>query len=50
MGHFFETHCTHKTGFTKYIGETKLSPKERFSEHKGYVNIKNMTNATGINS
>ena len=32
----------------QYIGETERSLKERFSEHKGYVNTKNMTKATGI--
>ena len=32
----------------QYIGETGRSLKERFSEHKGYVNTKNMTKSTGI--
>ena len=32
----------------QYIGETERSLRERFSEHKGYVNTQNMTKATGI--
>ena len=32
----------------QYIGETERSLRERFSEHKGYVNTKNMTKSTGI--
>ena len=32
----------------QYIGETERSLRERFSEHKGYVNTRNMTKSTGI--
>ena len=32
----------------QYIGETERSLRERFTEHKGYVNTKNLTKATGI--
>ena len=32
----------------QYIGESERSLKERFSEHKGYVNNKTYTKATGL--
>ena len=32
----------------QYIGETERTLKERFSEHKGYVNTNNQSKATGV--
>ena len=32
----------------QYIGETVRTLKERFSEHKGYVNTNNQSKATGV--
>ena len=31
----------------QYIGETERALKERFSEHKGYVNTNNQSKASG---
>ena len=31
----------------RYIGETERMLKERFSEHRGYVNTKNLSKTTG---
>ena len=32
----------------QYIGETERMLKDRFSEHKGYVNTKNQSKTTGM--
>ena len=32
----------------QYIGEMERTLKERFSEHKGYVNTNNQSKATGV--
>ena len=33
----------------QYIGETEKKPKERFSQHKGYIFNQHLTQATGFN-
>ena len=51
-GYCFSNNIIYLLGCRKcpqqYIGETERTLKERFSEHKGYVNTNNQSKATGV--